>query len=216
MKEQIIQNVYEKKLIAIVRGLSAEDSFRTAKALSEGGINMIEVTFNQSSDDGFAATTEAIRRINGELGDRIMAGAGTVLTREQADLACEAGAKYIITPNVNADVIRYANSLGMVTMPGAFTPSEIEEAHRAGADFVKVFPAGQLGTDFIRAIKAPLNHIALLAVGGVNENNLKDFLNAGVVGFGIGGNLVNQEWIKNGQFDRITELARTYVENVRQ
>ena len=135
---------------------------------------------------------------------------------KRQDLACEAGAKYIITPNVNTDVIRYANSLGMVTMPGAFTPSEIEEAHRAGADFVKVFPAGQLGTDYIRAIKAPLNHIALLAVGGVNENNLKDFLNAGVVGFGIGGNLVNQEWIKNGQFDRIAELARTYVENVRQ
>lgn len=216
MKEQVIQNVYERKLIAIVRGLSAEESFQTAKALCDGGINMIEVTFDQSADDGFAATTEAIRRINQELGERIMAGAGTVLTREQADLACDAGASYIITPGVNADVIRYANSLGLVTMPGAFTPSEIEEAHRAGADFVKVFPAGLLGTDYIKAIKAPLKHIALLAVGGVNENNLKDFLEAGVVGFGIGGNLVNQEWIRNGQFERITKLAEKYVENVRQ
>lgn len=211
MKDQIIRTVYEKKIIAIVRGLTAEESFQTAKALSEGGINMVEVTFNQKADDSFHSTTDAIRRINEVLGQQVMVGAGTVMTTQQVELAHEAGAKYIITPNTDEEIIRYANRLGMVTMPGAFTPTEIKKAYEAGADFVKVFPAGQLGPDYIRAIKGPLNHIPLMAVGGIDETKLQMFLKAGVMGFGIGGNLVNRKWITQGQFGSITELARVYV-----
>ncbi|MDO4523667.1 MAG: bifunctional 4-hydroxy-2-oxoglutarate aldolase/2-dehydro-3-deoxy-phosphogluconate aldolase [Eubacteriales bacterium] len=216
MREKIIANTLEKKLIAIVRGLEPEQIIDLGKALYAGGINMIEVTFNQSSTDHYAATTKAIAALKQELGDKILVGAGTVLSKEQVDLAKTAGASYIITPTVNTEVIRYANALGMVTMPGALTPSEIVEAYEAGADFVKVFPAGEMGTSYIKAIKAPLNHIRMLAVGGVNEKNIKDFLKAGVAGFGVGGNLVNKEWINNGEFEKITALAKEFVKAVQE
>lgn len=215
MKEQIIKNVYDKKIIAIVRGLSAEESFLTAKALSKGGINMIEVTFDQAAADGYRTTTDAIRKINEELGDDILAGAGTVMTVKQAELAYQAGAKYIITPNVDVEVIRYAGQKGLVTMPGAMTPSEAQLAYQAGADFIKVFPAGNLGPSYIKAIKAPLKHIPFLAVGGINEDNIQDFLNVGVCGFGIGGNLVNKDWIRDGEWDKITQLAGIYVDRLK-
>lgn len=214
MREQIIKNVYEQKIIAIIRGLSAGEAVLAAQALAKGGIRMVEVTFDQAAAGDYRPTTEAIRRIHEELGGEIMAGAGTVLTAEQVDLAQEAGAGYIITPNVNPAVIRYAKEQGLVTMPGAMTATEAQAAYEAGADFVKIFPAGILGASYIKAIRAPLSHIPMLAVGGINENNLQEFLNIGIAGFGVGGNLVNRKWIQNGEFDKITDLARVYVEKL--
>ena len=102
----------------------------------------------------------------------------------------------------------------MVSMPGAMTPSEAMAAHTAGADFVKLFPAGALGAGYIKAVRAPLSHIAFLAVGGINENNAKSFIEAGCVGLGVGGNLVNKAWIEAGEFNKIAALARTFVENI--
>ena len=211
MKSEIIKNVYDKKIIAIIRGLSKEEAVDTAKALAAGGINMIEVTFDQTSTDGYKDTVEAIRTIASTMSGETYVGAGTVLTTEQVDLAYEAGAQYVITPSVDVNVIKHANELGMVTMPGALSPTEIEEAHKAGADFVKVFPCGNLGADYIKAVKAPLKHIPLLAVGGVNLENIESFVKAGVVGFGLGGNLVNQKWIKEGKFEEITKTAKAFV-----
>ena len=134
-REEIIQNVYDNKIIAIVRGMEPEHCVNLARALYEGGINMVEITFNQKSTDHFEATTKAIRAISEELSEQVMVGAGTVLTKEQVDLAKEAGALFIITPSTNPEVIRYAKEQGMVTMPGAMTPSEIAAAYEAGADF---------------------------------------------------------------------------------
>ena len=214
MKNEIIKNVYQKKIIAIVRGLSKEEAVDTAKALAAGGINMVEVTFDQTSTDGYKATLEAVETIASTMQGAVYVGAGTVLSIEQVDLAYKAGAQYIITPSVDTAVIKHANELGMVTMPGAMSPTEIEEAYKAGADFVKVFPGGNLGADYIKAVKAPLKHISLLAVGGVNLDNIESFKKAGVVGFGLGGNLVNQTLIKAGNFDEITKIAKAYVSAV--
>lgn len=214
MREKIIANVLEKKLIAIVRGMEPDDVLKLGEALYQGGIDMIEVTFNQRSTDGFAATTTAIAALKEKLGDKIMVGAGTVLTKEQVDLAKAAGAGYIITPSTNPAVISYVREQEMVAMPGAFTASEVVEAYEAGADFVKIFPIGNMGPGYMKAIKAPLSHIPLLAVGGVNEKNVADFLKAGAVGAGVGGNLVNKEWIAAGEFDRITALAQEFVKAV--
>ena len=211
MQEKIIANVKEKKLIAIVRGVEPAYISALGKALLEGGINMVEVTFDQTSTDHFAATTAAIETLSKELGDQIYVGAGTVLTKEQVDLTVQAGGLYIITPSTNPEVIRYAKSKGLVAMPGAFTPSEVVTAYEAGADFVKIFPAGNLGPAYIKAIKAPLAHIPMLAVGGVNVQNIPDFLKVGVTGFGVGGNLVNKEWIKNGETEKIVALAKEFV-----
>ena len=215
-REEIIQNVYDNKIIAIVRGMEPEHCVNLARALYEGGINMVEITFNQKSTDHFEATTKAIRAISEELSEQVMVGAGTVLTKEQVDLAKEAGALYIITPSTNPEVIRYAKEQGMVTMPGAMTPSEIAAAYEAGADFVKIFPVGNLGAAYIKAVKAPMSHIPVLAVGGVNEKNVAEFIKAGAIGAGVGGNLVNAQWIQNGEFDKITALAREFVTNTKE
>ncbi len=215
-REEIIQNVYDNKIIAIVRGMEPEHCVNLARALYEGGINMVEITFNQKSTDHFEATTKAIRAISEELAEQVMVGAGTVLTKEQVDLAKEAGALYIITPSTNPEVIRYAKEQGMVTMPGAMTPSEIAAAYEAGADFVKIFPVGNLGAAYIQADKAPMSHIPVLAVGGVNEKNVAEFIKAGAIGAGVGGNLVNAQWIQHGEFDKITALAREFVTNAKE
>ena len=140
-------------------------------------------------------------------------GAGTVTSAALAELAHSAGAQFIVSPDTDPAVIRRTKELGMCAMPGAMTPSEIKTAYEAGADFVKVFPASVLGTEYIRAIRGPLGHIPLLAVGGISEENAAAFLQAGCVGVGVGGKLVNRDWIAAGQWDSITQLARQLVEN---
>ncbi len=141
---------------------------------------------------------------------------GDAVALEQAEMARDAGARYIISPNVDPAVIKKTRAMGLVSMPGAMTPTEAHAAHAAGADFVKLFPAGVLGADYLRAMRAPLGHLLYLAVGGVNEKNIPAFMAAGAEGFGVGGNLVNREWIEAGAFGRITDLARKYVDAVNQ
>ena len=213
MREQIIQKVLEKKIVAIVRGVYGEDCVNLARALCEGGIELLEVTFDQSKPELLERTSDTIRMLNEHLGDRMLFGAGTVTSLEMLELAKGAGAQFIVSPDTNEAVIRATVAAGMVSMPGALTPTEIISAHSYGADFVKVFPAGTQGTGYLKAVTAPLNHIRLLAVGGVNEKNIADFLAAGAVGIGAGGNLVNKTWIANGEFDKITALAKEFTEN---
>lgn len=211
MKDKVIQTVLEQKIIAIVRGVYAEDCLKLAQALYAGGIRLLEVTFDQKHPEHWHRTAGTIGALIDTLGERMLFGAGTVTTVEQVQLAKNAGACFIVSPDSNEAVIRETVAAGMVSMPGALSPSEILFAHRCGADFVKVFPAGNLGASYIKAIAAPVNHIRLLAVGGINERNAGDFLNAGAVGIGVGGNLVNKTWISQGEFDRISELASEFV-----
>ena len=213
MREELIQRVLDKKIVAIVRGVYGEDCVKLAQALYEGGIELLEVTFDQSKPEELSRTSDSIKMLVERLGDKMVFGAGTVTTVQMLELAKNAGAKFIVSPDTNEEVIRATVAAGMVSMPGALTPTEIVTAYRAGADFVKLFPAGTQGTAYFKAVTAPLNHIRLLAVGGVNEKNITDFLAAGAVGVGVGGNLVNKTWIKNGEFDKITNVAREFVKN---
>ena len=212
MREQIIQKVLEKKIVAIVRGVYGEDCVNLARALCEGGIELLEVTFDQSKPESLNRTSDTIRQLVQALGDKMIFGAGTVTTLEMLELARNAGAQFVVSPDTNEEVIKATVAAGMVSMPGALTPTEIVTAHRYGADFVKLFPAGTQGTAYFKAVTAPLNHIRLLAVGGVNEKNIADFMAAGAVGAGVGGNLVNKTWIANGEFDKITALAKEFTE----
>lgn len=212
MREQIIQKVLDKKIVAIVRGVYGEDCVNLARALCEGGIELLEVTFDQSKPESLNRTSDTIRQLVQALGDKMIFGAGTVTTLEMLELARKAGAQFVVSPDTNEEVIKATVAAGMVSMPGALTPTEIVTAHRYGADFVKLFPAGTQGTAYFKAVTAPLNHIRLLAVGGVNEKNIADFMAAGAVGAGVGGNLVNKTWIANGEFDKITALAKEFTE----
>ena len=206
--------VKETKIVAIVRNLPG-GHVELAKAFYDGGIRAIEVTFNQQKPDEFYKTMDAIRAIREAMGDTMVVGAGTVITVEQVDLAYEAGAQFIVTPDTNVDVIRRSKELGMSCMPGAMTPSEVLTAYRAGADFVKIFPAGCLGPGYVKAVCGPINHIPMLAVGGISEKNVADYMKAGCVGAGVGGNLVNKEWIANGEWDKITAVAKELCDNAK-
>lgn len=138
-------------------------------------------------------------------------GAGTVLTEKQVELTKNAGGCFIISPDTCGEVIKKTRELEMVSVPGALTPSEIQQAHRYGADFVKLFPITNLGTEYVKAVKAPLSHIKFLAVGGINENNM-DYLKAGVSGFGVGSNIVDNKLVEKCDFSSIiSELAIKYT-----
>jgi len=206
--EQVKQVVYDKKIIAICRNVPVDRIVDTGKALYEGGIRMMEVTFKAGHEED---TLESIRLLNREFEGKVLVGAGTVTTVEQVEQAAAAGALYIISPNTDVDVIKKTKELGMLSMPGALTPSEIMTAWTAGADIVKLFPAAEFGVKYIKAVRAPLAHIPMTAVGGVNQHNMKDFLDVGIVGFGIGSNIVDLKLINAGEYGRLTELAKEYT-----
>ena len=205
-----LEYVKERKIVAIVRGLSPEYLVRLGHAFEEGGIGLMEVTYNQTAPETWKDTANGIEAVEKEFGDRLLVGAGTVITLEQVSMTYNAGGHYLVTPTTQPEIIRAGKALGLGLYPGALTPTEILTAYEAGADAVKVFPASSLGSGYIKAIRAPLSHIPLMAVGGVNEKNAADFMKAGCVGLGVGGNLVNKEWIKNGEWDKITALAKEF------
>lgn len=208
MTEDTVRAISDSRVIAVIRGIAPEDAVRTAQALLLGGITCMEFTFATSDPESYEDNCRCIRAAAAAFGNGICLGAGTVLDEKLVRLAYDAGAQYIVSPDTNEAVIAETKKLKMASVPGALTPTEIMKAHRAGADFVKLFPAGTLGTEYIKAVRAPLSHVRLLAVGGVDENNTASFLQAGCCGVGIGGNLVRKSWIREGRFDLITETAQ--------
>lgn len=212
MSKETMQRILDGKIVAIVRGVSSDKIAGLAQALADGGITCIEVTFDQSSPEKAQQTLDAIASIRKTLGDKVCVGAGTVMTEEQVRLAAQAGAEYMISPNVDARVIRATKALGKISIPGAMTPTEVAYAYECGADIVKMFPAGVLGAGYIKAVKAPLKHIPVVAVGGVNAGNCAEFIKAGAVGVGVGGNLVSPAFVNEGRFDEITAMAQEYTD----
>ena len=212
MKEQILQTIRTHKLIAIVRGAAPETCLQIAEALYAGGFRLMEITYDQRRPETWEQTAQTIGAVAKATEGRMEIGAGTVTCTELVELTHRYGGKFIISPDTNEAVIRRTCQLGMVSIPGALTPTEVMTAHRAGADFVKLFPAGNLGAGYVKAVTAPLSHIPLLVVGGVDETTIKTFLASGAIGAGIGGSLVNTAWVKAGQYEKITEAARLLVD----
>ena len=206
-----LEYVKQRKIVAIVRGLEPDYLLRLGHAFVEGGIGLMELTYDQRAPESWAATAKAIEAVKMEFGDSLLVGAGTVITPEQVRLTYEAGGRYLVTPTTQPEIIRMGKALGLGLFPGAFTATEILSAYEAGADAVKVFPASCVGPGYIKAIRGPLSHIPLMAVGGINEKNAAEYMKAGCVGLGVGGNLVNKDWIRNGEWDKITALARAFT-----
>ncbi|MGI6160641.1 MAG: bifunctional 4-hydroxy-2-oxoglutarate aldolase/2-dehydro-3-deoxy-phosphogluconate aldolase [Christensenellales bacterium] len=204
--------IKQHKIIAIMRKLPPEQLIQTSQALYDGGIRLMEITFDQKGDPN--VTVESIKTLISHFGDKLLVGAGTVMSLEQLDMAYKAGAKYIISPDCNTAVIEKTKELGLVSMPGALTPTEIATAYNHGADIVKLFPAGVFGVDYVKAVRAPVSHVPLAAVGGITENNISDFIAAGISSFGLGSNIVRADLIKEGKFDEITALAALYVKKL--
>jgi len=215
MRELVIQEILRGKIIAIVRGVEPEKALKIAEALYAGGIRMVEVTFNQKDPASFEKTAQAIRMIREAMGEKMLVGAGTVTSVELVDMAAQAGAGYIISPDTDVEVIRYTRKIGLVSIPGSYTATEAKQAHNAGADFIKLFPCIGDAPAYVKALCAPFNHIRFLAVGGINADNAAAFLKAGAVGVGVGGSLVNKTWADNGEYWRITEEAKKFIENMK-
>lgn len=216
MRQYTIEQIEKEKVIAIIRGADADQCVKVAHALYEGGIRLMEITYNQKDPASFRVTANTIHTLAKEFEGRMLIGAGTVTTSELVDLTADAGGKFIISPDCYPDVIRRTLERNMVSIPGALTPTEIMTAHRCGADFVKLFPVAQLGIPYVKAVTAPISHVKLLAVGGVNETNIADYLSAGLRGAGIGGNLANKKWIEDGEYHRITETAQNIVAQIQK
>ncbi len=202
-----LSQILEHKIIAIIRGAHPNDVVKIAKALYAGGIHIVEIAMN--SPEPFAV----IKSVTDELGDKIVIGAGTVLDIASARQAVTAGAKFILSPIVDSEVINMAKSLGVISIPGAFTATEIYTAYKNGADIVKVFPA--ISPSYIKDIAGPLPQIKLLPTGGINIENIKDYKKAGAAGFGIGSALVDTKKEINEEYLlQLTNKAQKFVEAI--
>lgn len=212
--QKTIEKILTEKVIVIMRGVAREDLITFADAVYEGGIRLIECTYDSTGKIPDEEIADRIKMLADHFGDKVIIGAGTVLTERQVELTKLAGGKFIISPDTNESVIAYTKSQGLVSIPGALTPSEAATAHRAGADFVKLFPIGSMGASYLKDISAPLSHIRFLAVGGVNSENMNEYFKCGACGIGIGSSVVNKELINQGKWAEITKCALKYTEKL--
>jgi 2-dehydro-3-deoxyphosphogluconate aldolase/(4S)-4-hydroxy-2-oxoglutarate aldolase len=198
--------VLQTGIVAILRVPTSDHLASVARALLEGGIDVIEVTFTVPN------ALEILAAVKKDLGNRVLLGMGTVLDPESARAALLAGAEFIVSPSLNLDVIRLCHRYDKVVMPGAFTPTEILAAWEAGADVVKVFPSDCVGPSYLKALRGPFPQIRLMPTGGVNLETLPAFIKAGASAVGVGGSLVEPQAIRDGNFTKLRELAAQYVQ----
>jgi 2-dehydro-3-deoxyphosphogluconate aldolase / (4S)-4-hydroxy-2-oxoglutarate aldolase len=193
------------RVVAILRHTDPSLAVPSVEALVAGGITAIEVTFNSQG------VLDMLRAIQLQFGDRVLLGAGTVLDREQAEAALELGARFIVSPHTDAELVAYLAQRGVLAMPGALSPTEVLAAHRAGAAVVKLFPAGAVGPSFMQDVRGPLGHIPLMPTGGITLENADAFITAGAWGLGVGSALANPTLIQNRRFADLEARARSFA-----
>jgi len=210
-KTEVIKQIKDTGLIPVVRATSADEAMRVIDAIREGGVSVLEVTMTVPGAVG------VIEQLTKKYGSDVLVGAGTVLDAETARACMLSGAQFVVSPALNLETIECCRRYGVAVLPGALTPTEVLQAWTAGADFVKVFPAGALGgASYLKALKAPLPHIELVPTGGVSLKTAADFIKAGASALGVGADLVDLKAIRDGQASVITERAKQFVQIVRE
>ncbi len=207
-RNEVVAQIRNLGVVAIVRADTGDEALAAARAVREGSLRAIEVTFT------VPGAAEIIRRLAEEMGDEILLGAGTVLTVDQAREAVAAGAEYLIAPDTDPEVIAEAHRLGRPIFPGAFSPSEVARAWKLGADLIKLFPAARLGPAYLKDLRGPFPQIPLVPVGGVDASNCADYFRNGAVAIGVGGKLVDRALLREGRYDEITRRARELAATV--
>lgn len=207
---EVVRFIEDHKTLVICRGIYGDDLLRLITALHAGGIMMAEVTFDQADPSAISKTGQAIKMLKENFPD-MKIGSGTVTCVEHVVATKEAGGEFCLSPNVNLEVIKKSKELGLVSIPGALTPTEILQAYDAGADIVKVFPAGWLGLKYLKDVKGPINHVKFMAAAGVNEENYADFLKAGYCSAGISGRLLDKEMIAQENYAELTRRAQVFT-----
>ena len=210
-KSEVLRRIKEVGIIPVVRATTADEAMRAIDAIREGGIAVLEITMTVPGAVG------VIEQVAARFGNDALVGAGTVLDAETARDCILAGAQFIVSPALNIETIARCRELDIAVMPGALTPTEVVQAWNAGADFVKVFPAGAVGgASYLKALKAPLPQIELVPTGGVSLKTAADFIRAGAAALGVGADLVDINAIREGQAALITERAKQFIEIVRE
>lgn len=209
-KEEVRARIVELAILPAVRAANTEDALFAAEAVSRGGLPIVELTMTVPN------ATELIAHLV-KKHPRTVVGAGTVLDLETARACLAAGAKFITSPGLDLEIVEFAVKAGVVVMPGVLTPTEIIAALKAGADFVKIFPCSQVGgVDYLHALKAPFPNVSFIAAGGINQQSAGKYLAAGAAAVGIGADLVPPRAIAIRESEWIEELARRYVQTVKQ
>lgn len=211
-REQVIQTIENEKIVVITRGILGEDLMKLAKALYKGGIRCFEITYDPADPYTCESVKENIQALDAEFKGDLMLGVGTVLTKEQVQNAKEAGAKFIVSPNFDPEIVAETKALGLVSMPGCITPTEICAADKAGADFIKLFPAGTLGIKYCKDVYAPIHHVKYIATVGVSEETFKEYLDLGFSGAGISSQLVDKKCRDAGNYEELTRRAQRFVD----
>lgn len=206
----ILSGIKECGVISIIRGIDSKYLEQTLEALYKGGIRCVEITMNTSN------ALEMIERTKKIYGDKFLVGAGTVLDEVTVRQAILAGADFILAPTLSTKVIEMCNLYEKLAVPGVFTPTEVLEAKKAGAQLIKVFPVTTLGPQYIKDILGPIDHVNLLPVGGVSEENAAEYIKAGAVAVGIGSCLVSKKDVENQQFDLISQRAKSIVDQLKK
>lgn len=205
-KKSVRDRIIEIGVVPVVRASSQREALIAAEAVAEGGIPVVEVTMT------VPGAVEVIRELAKSNSSNVLIGAGTVLDAEAARRCRDAGAQFLVSPALNVETIEFAVKEGILIMAGALTPTEIVKAWKAGSDFVKVFPCGQVGgAKYIKALKGPLPQIPLVPTGGVNLNTAAEFLEAGAEALGVGSELVQSAALKSGKIEIIVEIARKFM-----
>jgi 2-dehydro-3-deoxyphosphogluconate aldolase/(4S)-4-hydroxy-2-oxoglutarate aldolase len=205
-KSEIISLLTNPGIIAVVRAQKAEQVLPLSEALIAGGVIAIEITMTTPNAIG------AIRDASAKLGSRALIGVGTVLDPDTCRAAIAAGAEFVVSPVCRLDLIPIAFAANRPIMLGSYTPTEAQQAHEAGSDFIKIFPADGLGPNYIKALRAPLPHLKIVPTGGVDVNNVAEFLNAGCVAVGVGGSLVASKLLSEGNWPELTKRAAAFVQ----
>ena len=208
-KIAVLKRIRDTGLIPVVRAESSEMAMRAVAALKAGGLDVLEVTMT------VPGAVEVIRALAEEYGAEALIGAGTVLDPETAQACIQAGAQFIVSPALNEATIEFCRAQDVAIFPGALTPTEVVRAWQAGADAVKVFPAGAVGgASYLKALKAPLPQIELIPTGGVSLKTAADFIRAGAMALGVGADLVDPQALREGDSTLITERTRQFLEIV--
>ena len=205
----VLENMGKHKIVAIVRLDDLSTARHITEALVEGGIRAIEFTLTNSDA---VPTIAAMRK---SVDERVAIGAGSVTTSDQVRAVADAGAQFVVSPVSKRDVITACAERNLPAMPGAFTPTEIQQAWEWGASVVKVFPANYLGVRYIKDVKAPLPHLRLMPTGGVNADNIREFLDLGAFAVGVGSSLINNDAVADRDWKRLRENAQRYARQIR-
>jgi len=208
-KSEIISLLCNPGIIAVVRAQRADQVLPSSEALISGGVMAIEITMTTPN------AIAAIREAHEKVGERALVGVGTVLDAATCRAAIEAGAEFVVTPVCRPECVGIAHAAGRPIMLGAYTPTEAQTAHEAGSDFVKLFPANMLGPDYVKALRAPLPHLRLVPTGGVEVENVADFLKAGCAALGIGSSLVSVKILQEADWPELTRRAAAFVNAAR-